>query len=161
MSDDTDTPQPKLPGPTISFPGNVGGALERTDPPAAPVAQSAPVPSHAPAREPLRELPKQRTVPLQVLDDPDPDMPASRSPRFMLVVPGVILLLFAASTDKLVDPLKSESMAMLVGAGAMLGAAACFGALGVWSKSREGKVASAVGVGACVLLYGTAVLKLI
>ena len=102
-----------------------------------------------------------RTVPLQVLDDPDPDMPASRQPRFMLAIPGVILLLFAASTDVLANTTRSVPLAILVGAIAMLGASACFALLGKWSRSREGQVMGALAAGACVLLYGVAVLRMI
>ena len=107
------------------------------------------------------ETESERTVPLQVFDDPDPDMPASRQPRFILAIPGIILLLFAASTDALADTFQSDPMAVLVGAGAMLGASACFGLLGVWARTREGQVIGAMAVGACVLLYGVAVLRMI
>ena len=119
-------------------------------------------PGHPAQQQPAPRQPNpERTVPLQVLDDPDPDMPASRQPRFILIIPGIILLLFAASTDALANTFHSVPMAILAGAAAMLGAFACFALLGMWSRTREGQVIGALAAGACVLLYGVAVLRLI
>jgi hypothetical protein len=81
-------------------------------------------------------------------------------PAVLLIAPGFIALLFAASAAQLVGDGTGKRTAMLIGAAGMISAIACFGALAAFSKEKGMQMFCAVMIGIALLAYAQSFLAL-
>lgn len=99
----------------------------------------------------------QRPTP-KPLAEPEPEN--QKFPAALLIAPGFIALLFAASADRFVGDGTGTKTALLIGLAGMIGAIACFGALAAFSKEKPMKLFCAVMIGVALLAYAQSFLAL-
>ncbi|MFG0293570.1 MAG: hypothetical protein ACF8MJ_10535 [Phycisphaerales bacterium JB050] len=92
--------------------------------------------------------------------EPEPNPEDQKFPAALLIAPGFIALLFAASAANFVGDGTGTTTALLIGLAGMIGAIACFGALAAFSKERTMKMFCAVMIGVALMAYAQSFLAL-
>lgn len=85
---------------------------------------------------------------------------SQKFPAILLIAPGFISLLFAASAAQFVGDGKGRTTALLIGLAGMLAAIACFGALAAYSREKGMQMFCAVMIGVALLAYAQSYLAL-
>ena len=152
MPDDPEQPQRRpADGPRITYLGSQpsGGPPRNANVPA-DRAMRTPKPTGEPGG--------QRQTPMP-MSEPEPRN--QKFPAVLLIAPGFIALLFAASAAQFVGDGTGKRTAMLIGAVAMLGAIACFATLAAFSKEKSMRMFCAVMIGVALLAYAQSFLALV
>jgi hypothetical protein len=92
--------------------------------------------------------------------EPQPDPENQKFPAVLLIAPGFIALLFAASAAQFVGDGTGKKTAMLIGFVGMLGAIACFATLAAFSREKNVRMFAAVMIGVALLAYAQSFLAL-
>lgn len=91
----------------------------------------------------------------------DPEFGESQKfPAVLLIAPGFMALLVAASAPQFVGNGKGPGTALVIGLVGMLAAIACFGTLAAVSKEKSTKMFCAVMIGVALLAYAQSFLAL-
>lgn len=149
MADTPDPSKRRLPdGQRITFLGS--------QPPSGP-PRNANAPVVRPTKRTSRPTPDPRDV-----ENSNADQPAERQrfPAILLIAPGFIALLFAASAPEFVGDGSGTGTALLIGFIGMVGAIACFGTFAAFSKDRGAHTFCAVMIGIALLAYANSFLQL-
>ena len=117
------------------------------------------------ANVPAERVTKRTTPPPQGLRDsgtPEPEQGEERQrfPAILLIAPGFIALLFAASAPEFVGDGSGTKTALLIGLAGMVGAIACFGTFAAFTKDRGAHVFCAVMIGMALLAFANSFLQL-
>lgn len=90
----------------------------------------------------------------------DPPQERQRFPAILLIAPGFIAMLFAASAPQFVGDGSGTRTALLIGFIGMIGAIACFGTFAAFSKDRGAHTFCAIMIGIALLAYANSFLQL-
>jgi hypothetical protein len=152
MPDDPGEPQHRpAGGPRITYLGSQ---------PSGGPPRNANVPADRALRtpKPIGEPGGHRPTPMP---ESEPEPRNQKFPAVLLIAPGFIALLFAASAAQFVGDGTGKRTAMLIGAVAMVGAIACFAILAAFSKEKNMRMFCAVMIGVALLAYAQSFLALV
>lgn len=93
-------------------------------------------------------------------EQPQTEPVNQKFPAVLLIAPGFIALLFAASAAQFIGSGTGKKTALLIGAAGMVGAIACFGTLAAFSKEKGMQMFSAVMIGIALLAYAQSFLAM-